>query len=292
MLVARWAMEQEIDHLHAHFASVAGRTARLAAGLVGLTWSVTAHAKDIFHEDNDPRRQAQVLGGADRVVGVSDMTADWISSLVPGANVTRIYNGLDLDDLTWQAPAALPTGRIVGVGRLVAKKGWPDFLSAIALLREAGHNVTGDIAGTGVLEEQLRAQADSLGIADVVTFHGPMPQHEVAQLVRSATVFAAPCVVQGVRVPRRGPADGDRGGRRPAHPRASERGVAHPPGDVEALTDALRALVSDGDLRARFGAAARAAAVDRFSWQAVVDRVLAAACAPSPALRSTTEVAV
>src|SRR5699024_1833873 len=37
----------DLEHLHAHFGSIAANVARLAARLTGITWSFTAHAKDI-----------------------------------------------------------------------------------------------------------------------------------------------------------------------------------------------------------------------------------------------------
>ena len=40
-----------IDHLHAHFATSASAVARMASLLTGVPYSITAHAKDIFHED-------------------------------------------------------------------------------------------------------------------------------------------------------------------------------------------------------------------------------------------------
>ena len=43
-----------LEHLHAHFGSIAAEVARLAARLTGITYSFTAHAKDIFHEDVVP----------------------------------------------------------------------------------------------------------------------------------------------------------------------------------------------------------------------------------------------
>lgn len=200
--LATWALENDREHLHAHFASLSGRTARVAAKLAGLTWTLTAHAKDIFHHSNDPVRLRAVLTDADAVVGVSDMTADWIRTLAPTARVERIYNGMDLDELRFTAPEQRP-GRIVGVGRLVAKKGWPDFLTAVARLRAEGLDVTADIAGSGPLAADLQLLAGDLGLDEAVTWHGPMPQHEVIELVRSAAVFAAPCVIAE---------DGDRDG--------------------------------------------------------------------------------
>lgn len=266
--VACWALENDRDHLHAHFASICGRTTRVAAALAGLTWTLTAHAKDIFHGDNDPDRLRAVLTDADAVVGVSDMTAEWIRTLAPESRVVRIYNGMDLEELTWSSPAERPP-RIVGVGRLVAKKGWPDFLAAIADLRAAGHPVTADIAGSGPLEAELRAHSTALGLDDVVTWHGPMPQHQVIDLIRSGTAFAAPCVVAD---------DGDRDGLPtvllesmalgtpvvgtpvagiPEAVLHESTGLVVPEHDSDALGDALTRLLGDGELRLRLARAAR-----------------------------------
>lgn len=47
-----------------------------------------------------------------------------------------------------------------------------------------------------------------------------------------------------------------------------------PPGDLDALTAALGELATDPVRRLALGAAGRAAAVERFTWRAVIDRVL------------------
>ena len=51
--LARAAREDGITHLHAHFASLAGRTAWIASTLTGIPYTVTTHAKDIHHESVD-----------------------------------------------------------------------------------------------------------------------------------------------------------------------------------------------------------------------------------------------
>jgi glycosyltransferase involved in cell wall biosynthesis len=48
------------------------------------------------------------------------------------------------------------------------------------------------------------------------------------------------------------------------------------PGDTAALVEALRRLRDDPAARARLGVAARAAAVDRWSWDEQIRRVRAA----------------
>lgn len=275
--VAVWAIENEVAHLHAHFATVAGRTARLAAALTGLPWTVTAHAKDIFHEEYDPRRRAQVITGADTVVAVSDSTADHLRATFPQATVHRIYNGVEVDELAARPRAAAEeTPQIAAVGRLVAKKGWPVLLDAVALLRDEGLAVRTTLVGSGPLEEELGAQRDALGLGDLVHLPGPLPQHDVLDLVGSATLFAAPCVISP---------DGDRDGLPTVllesmalgtpvvstpvsgvceavyHERT---GLMAQPGDARSLADALRRMIAEPALRDRLARGARELVSARF----------------------------
>ncbi|XVX20048.1 glycosyltransferase family 4 protein [Actinomycetota bacterium] len=281
MLLAQWALELDAEHLHSHFASVSGRTTRLAHLITGLPWTLTAHAKDIFHEDNDPDRLRDVLQDASTVVAVSDMTADHIRSVAPLARVVRVYNGLDLADAaahTARAASRPDAGRprIVSVGRLVEKKGLGDLVDAVATLLRDGHEVELHIAGDGPLRGALIAQVCERGIAAHVHFHGPMPQHEVMSLLATATAFAAPCVVAS---------DGDRDGlptvlleamsmgvpvvATPVAgiPEAVEHGVTGllvGERDVAALSSALARIVTDDALAQRLSKAGRARIEERF----------------------------
>ncbi|MEJ5868808.1 glycosyltransferase [Pseudokineococcus sp. 5B2Z-1] len=176
--VARWAVETGVTHLHAHFASLPGRTTRLAALLTGLPWTVTAHAKDVFHDDVDPRRLAAVMADADGVVAVSDMTTAWLAERHPAARLHRVHNGLDLDELTWSSPARRPAV-VAAVGRIVPKKGFDVLLDAVALLRGRGVDVRLRLAGAGDGGADLAAQVVRLGLEDVVELLGPLPQHDV-----------------------------------------------------------------------------------------------------------------
>ncbi len=188
--------QRGITHLHAHFASVATTVARLAARLAGITYSLTAHAKDIFHSDVDAGELRRKLADADSVVTVSRYNLQHLQDTFgpAAARVRLVYNGLDLDEFGYSEPVPRPPV-IAAVGRLVEKKGFGDLLDAVALLRRQGREVRLDLVGTGLLQEQLVAQVEALGLQDVVTMHGALPQSEVRRIVSGAAVFAAPCVV-------------------------------------------------------------------------------------------------
>lgn len=286
-LVARWGLENEVTHLHAHFATIAGRTARLAARLLDVPWTVTAHAKDIFHQDNDPVRQRAVLTDADRVIAVSDMTAEWIMTLAPDAAVERVYNGMDLVRFPWTSPRDRDPV-VVTVGRLVEKKGIPDLVRAVARVRERGVPARLEIAGTGDQRDLIEATVDETGMREHTLLHGPLPQHEVQDLLRRAAVFAAPCVVAS---------DGDRDGLPTVLlesmalgtpvvgtpvagiPEAVEddvTGALVGEHDVPALADALERYLTDPERRVRTSRAARQRIEEHFDvtdQAASLDRV-------------------
>jgi colanic acid/amylovoran biosynthesis glycosyltransferase len=267
--LAREARRRGITHLHAHFASAAGRVARLAARVAGLPYSVTAHAKDIFHETVDPDSLRAVLTDARVAVTVSDFNLDHLRTLAPEARVERVYNGLDLERHPYADPTARPL-RVLAVGRLVEKKGFGDLVEACARLSAAGRPVCCDIVGTGEQEGALAARIAEHGLGRHVRLLGQRTQDEVRAKLHGAAVLAAPCVVG---------ADGNRDGLPTALLEAMAAGtpcVATPvtgipevlehertgllvaERDSAALAAALDRLLGDPGLRSRLAAAARA----------------------------------
>ncbi|MBO9520113.1 MAG: glycosyltransferase family 4 protein [Nocardioidaceae bacterium] len=280
LLLAGLVRERGITHLHAHFGSVSAAVARLAARLAGIEYSVTLHAKDIFHDDVDREQLALRLRDAAAVVTVSDYNEHYLRERYPAATarLVRIYNGIELDAYPPSRPDVRP--RVVaGVGRLVEKKGFDDLVRAIALLRDRGAPAHLDLVGAGEREPALREQVAGLGLEELVTFHGPLTQAETREVVRAAAVLAAPCVVG---------ADGNRDGLPTAIleslalgtpvvatpvtgiPEAvidEETGLLVPEHDPVALADALARLLDDPGLRCRLAEAGRHRVEQAFDLQ-------------------------
>lgn len=187
-----------LEHLHAHFGSIAAEVARLAARLTGITYSFTAHAKDIFHEEVDPASLATRLREAHTTVTVSEFNLRHLQQTFgrDADRVVRLYNSVDLAAFPFTAKGATPGPvRVAAVGRLVEKKGFGDLLTAVAALVADGRECHLDLVGTGPLEEDLREQVRALGLTEVVTMHGALPQSQVCEIVADADVFAAPCII-------------------------------------------------------------------------------------------------
>lgn len=269
------AEREGIEHLHAHFATSAARVAFYAAMLSDLTFSFTAHAKDIYQEDKDEAHLREKLSAARAVVTVSEYNRRHLLDVWPRARVERIYNGIDLEKFVPGRDKPTPP-TILSVGRLVEKKGLPDLIEACGILKKRGVPFRCEIVGKGELESWMRSRVAALDLEDVVFMPGPRPQGEVRGLYRRSDVFVAPCVVAR---------DGNRDGLPTAIIEAmasglpvvstpvtgipeavvnGETGALVPEHAPEALADALQDLLENPGLRDKMGQAGRRRAEEMF----------------------------
>jgi glycosyltransferase involved in cell wall biosynthesis len=138
-----------------------------------------------------------INGYADSVVGVSHGVVEDLHrlGLRTGKGVT-IHNPIELspsqsipDGCGWSEQSWFQVDksqRLLAVGSLKPAKDYPTLLRAMLRLKESGHKAELLILGTGPLEEELRAQRESMGLSDVVHFGGfvldPGPFYRAAGL--------------------------------------------------------------------------------------------------------------
>ncbi len=184
-----------VSHLHAHFATSAATVARVAARLSDISYSVTMHAKDIYHDSVDPAELQAKIRDAKFVVTVSEFNRNHLASTFGHPEKIKvIYNGLDLQQFQYHRDQNKePT--LLAIGRLVPKKGFTDLVSACGLLRDAGVHFRCEIVGGGELEPELAQQVHALGLEAMVTLTGPLPQAVVRQKIAAAAMTVAPCVI-------------------------------------------------------------------------------------------------
>lgn len=267
VLVADRVRREGVTHIHAHFATGAAEVARDAARLSGRPYTVTAHAKDIFHADNAPQL-ARRLRGADGVVTVSQYNVNHLRSVLD-VPVHHVPNGMPAPE----GHGPDPSGPILCVARLVAKKGVDTLLHALAV---PGSTARLEIVGDGPLRGELEALAAQLGVGCRVRFLGSLPGDAVAECYRRCSMFVLACRVA---------ADGDRDGMPTVLVEAmgraipvistevagiaelvqhGETGLLVAPDDPAALAAAIDKLAHDPELAADLGAAARRLVLDEF----------------------------
>jgi glycosyltransferase involved in cell wall biosynthesis len=178
---ASWlAKHVRADHAHAHFAFGAASIALLYGRLAGAPASFTAHAHDLYG------------GVPDAVLGRKLMAAAWAAApsehgverlrgLAPGASVVVQRNGVDRSAVDAGPREAPP--RVLGIGRLVEKKGFDVLVRAAARL-----DAVVEIVGDGPERERLEALSDGR-----VRFSGALPHGEAIARLRGASAFVLPC---------------------------------------------------------------------------------------------------
>jgi len=272
-------------HVHAHFAGPAATAACFAAREAGITFSFTAHAKDIFVESLDWNWLSWLGAQAHAVVTVCDYNRRFLRRRMPEARIVRLYNGVDLE--RWTPPASRPeNGPVVTVGRFVRKKGFDVLVEALAILRDRGTPVRAIMIGDGHEHEAVQARARELRLGRLVRFPGALTQPEVQRVLRRAAAVALPCIVdtdgnqdalptvllEGAACGL--PAVATRVAGVPEIVRDGETGRVVAPSDPVALAEALADVMRSARRRARMGRAARARA-ERLFDQRRASRTLA-----------------
>lgn len=196
LVLARKALAAGLKHLHAHFGTQAATVARLAALFSGIHYSFTAHAKDIYHQYDEPVNLDEKIRDAAFTITVSDYNLAHLREHHGGRedNTHRIYNGLDLSTFTYQPPEKRPP-HIVAVGRLVEKKGFPFLIEAMGILRDRGILCHCTLVGAGPQRALLEERINSLNLHDRVQLPGVKTQPQVIDLLRNAAMMVAPCII-------------------------------------------------------------------------------------------------
>ncbi len=265
-LVQRHLRDDPAPHLHAHFAHGPATVALYAAALTGASHSFTAHAKDIYLQEEDFLRKK--LREARFVVTCTGFNRATLEGVEPAAEIHRIYHGVDLEMFRPrpEAPRS-PEPRILSVGRLVPKKGFGVLVRALERLRDRGRAFRCHIVGGGPLRGALREQIRAAGLEGRVELVGQRTQEELLEYYRAADCVTLACEVQE---------DGDRDGIPnvlveaaavgvpivstrisgiPELIRDGETGLLVDSGDPEALADALERILGEPDLAERLARA-------------------------------------
>jgi glycosyltransferase involved in cell wall biosynthesis len=206
------------------------------------------------------------------------LAEDLAAAGLPRARLRVVPPGRDVAPLPEEPSGDLRLGRrmaLLSVGNWVARKGLLDLLEAVSRLPEDSvtlHLVGNPDAepGYGSLVRNRLTRAD---LAGRVVVHGPLPVARVAALYAAADAFALASrrepygTVYGEAMAAGLPVVGYAAGNLPHLARNGQEGLVVPPGDVAALTAALRRIAGDEALRVRLGGAAARRATTFPTWE-------------------------
>ena len=255
-----------IDHVHAHFAGMAARTAFWINKFFSITFSFTAHANDIFSPRQFEIGLDKLVDAARAIVTETDYAAHFLRERFShrADRVHRIYNGLDLAEFGHADFSSTPP-LIIAVGRLIPKKGFSDLIRACSYLAARGKSFQCEIIGEGPLEGELRAKIEEVRLKDRVLLPGAKPQHQLRQRLAKANLFVLPSVIDAdggmdnlptviMEAMATGlPVVSTNLGGIPEMVIENETGFLVQPGDAVAMADAIETLINDCSSAARLG---------------------------------------
>ena len=281
LALARRVRRLELKHVHAHMAHVPATIAMYAALQLGVPFSFTGHAADIFRSRTLLKAK---LNRAAFVACISYWHREFYRSIVnlPDDRLPIVRCGVDVDEFAPPQAAGL-TGagrespRVLAVGRLVPKKGFDLLLRALAKLRDDGTPFHATIVGDGPQQRDLEQLRSALRLDQHVDLAGAQSNQQVRGMLREADLFILPC-----RIDPSGDRDGIPvvlmeamasgvcciSGDLPAIRELIDDGVSGrlvAPGEVEVLAAAMARLLADHAQRKQFARAGRARVQQEFS---------------------------
>ncbi|MBX2824018.1 MAG: glycosyltransferase [Gammaproteobacteria bacterium] len=239
------------NHVHAEFAGHPGTSAWIIGRMTGLPFSISCHAHDIFRTQGLLK---QKLTEASFVRCISEFNKRFLIDHFPELAshlLPVIHVGVDTARIQAGPVARSKPFEILFIGSMEYRKGISQLLEALAALPESIH-WSCNIVGGGPEFDRLQQEKDSLGLQERVTFHGSQPFEAVSKFMTDCQLLVVPSI--------EGP-----GGRSEGIPTVIMEALAHqrpviasrlsgipeliidgdtgylvPPGDVLALTNAIR----------------------------------------------------
>lgn len=135
----------------------------------------------------------KTLAKADAVIVINESARKLFESIVPRARIVVIPPGVDVQRYAY-SPFSQKTKKklyILSVGHLVKRKGVDLLLRGAAPVIREFPFIHLDIVGDGPQRGVLEELAKTLGIHDYVTFHGFVPNVDIAPYYAKAHLFAS-----------------------------------------------------------------------------------------------------
>jgi glycosyltransferase involved in cell wall biosynthesis len=282
-------IQPDVIHNHMYRAEVVGTKAALALEAAGYPRPYvvsTVHSSRV-RPPEDREELRRLTPSMDRLIAVSDAIVDKIQDEGrEGAEVSLIYNGVDLERYDHQEPCCTlreeygmePGAQIIGiVARLEPEKGHATLLDAWPLVLRSCPDAYLLVVGEGSRCDALMAQTADLGIAHRVVFTGR--REDVPAVTAALDVAVLPSyreaqglsVLEAMALSR--PVVASNVGGIPEMIEDGVTGLLVPPRDPEALAAAIVRLLSDHSLADMLGRAGHDLVHRRFCIEQMVSAI-------------------
>jgi glycosyltransferase involved in cell wall biosynthesis len=200
VLFARKMAEDDIRHIHAHYASHPAFVAWIIHCLTGISYSITVHAHDIFART--PMLTTK-LWEATFIIAISEYNREHIAHIVGPwvREKTHVIHCGILPEKYLPKHEAHHPGlllKIISVGSLKPIKGQKYLVEACKILKERGISFHCQIIGDGPEYPDIRNRISGYQLDDMVTLLGAKTEEEVAEILSTAHCYVQPSIGEGL----------------------------------------------------------------------------------------------
>src|SRR3989344_5070258 len=225
---------------------------------------------------------------ADHIQAISNFLADWARKIGYKGDLSVVSNGVDINKFKIQNSKFKITIQnlklkldikddekvVITVSRLVKKNGIEDLIRAMKELRNlnAELRVKLLIAGKGEQEEYLKDLTKKLNLEDNVLFLGEVSHKDLPQYLWISDVFVRPSLSEGLgnafleAMAAGVPAIGTKVGGIPDFLREGETGLFCEVQNPKSITEKIKTLLKDENLRLRLIENGRKLVEEKYSW--------------------------
>jgi len=183
-----------ITQIHAHFAHDPASMAYWAHQLLGIPYSFTGHAKDIYcYSESQLKEKIHAARFVVTCTGHNRENLQQVSK--NGTPIHCLYHGIDFEKFKPVGRKKAEPPLILAVGRLMEKKGFYYLIEACKILKAEGFPFQCQIVGDGPLRDQLTAHIKNAGLSKLITLPGKLPHRRLIPLYHHASLFASPNIL-------------------------------------------------------------------------------------------------
>jgi glycosyltransferase involved in cell wall biosynthesis len=270
-ILMHWREFSDNDVVNSHFCIPTGPLGFLAAKVLNLPHVLTIIGGDIYDptKKSSPHRSVVmraanrfIMNSAERVVAISGDTRRRAKEHYGIRREIQVVNyGFLPLELQENSPLESDSGpkkfHLIGVGRLIKRKGFEHLIHALALLPPDVHLI---IVGDGPEEMELKRLATSKGLSEQVTLAGYQPREQVLEYMCEADCFVLSSFHEGLGIVVQEamyaglPIVATNNGGQTDLVHEPRNGLLVAPGDVEMLANAVYRFYSDPALAKSVGA--------------------------------------
>lgn len=183
--------ERNINHIHSHYANMSTTLSMVAAYLLDISFSFTAHAYDIYGDDliNYYKIKCSkfiitcTLNGKNKLIEINNVIDD--------KDIHVVYHGVDIEKFKPIQNKSYLNNKvnILNIGRLSKEKSQEDIILVCERLKDMNFPFECTIVGDGPYKDKLQKMIMEKNMESYITLAGKVFQEDILKYYQNADVF-------------------------------------------------------------------------------------------------------